>query len=292
MDNDKSLQPLAKDLMTEDMKQALLQEISSQIDQRDITFPAVKIVHQSKKFEVEQPDGRESVTVSRFEAVILSFDKYRVFFEKRYDPSNPTPPDCISSDTISGIKNESYEGAAGGLCANCPQNEWGTAISDSGEAGKGKACQEKIRLFLMTQNSQVPLEMHLSPTSVGPFKKYIGGLIARLQYPQLLWTEFTLAKGNMNSAVLECSRGIDMSAEDAERWKSIRGLFGAMMQKKLSTMDITSHMNDDRRAETQTGAQDETQVDTRTKTQTGAQDETQSNAQNSSDYNSDSDIPF
>jgi len=223
---------LAKDMISDEMKQALLSEVSSQIDARDITFPSIKIIHAAKKFEIENLQGGDEIVPKAFSAVILSFDKYRVFFEKRYDPQNPTPPDCFSLDNVTGTKNESYDGAAGGVCATCPQNQWGTAISASGEAGKGKACQEKIRLFLMMENSSVPFEMHLSPTSVGPFKKYIGGLIARLQYPQLLWTEFSLTEGNMNSAVLVCTRGPDMSADDAERWKEIRGLFGATMQKK------------------------------------------------------------
>jgi len=264
MSNDLDKRPetaLAKDLMSDDMKKALLAEVSSQIDQKDISFPKVKIVHQFRKFDIEAAEGAgDGETVKQFEAVILSFDKYRMFFEERYDPQNPTPPDCFSIDMVTGKKNEEYEGEAGGSCADCPQNKWGTAINSQGEAGKGKACQEKIRMFLMMTNSDIPHELHLSPTSGAPFMRYVGALIARLQYPQLLWTQFTLKEGNMNSAVLVCTRLDDMSADDAERWKEIRGLFGTMMQKKDIMEMAKSEADNQQRATKRQARQPEPQA--------------------------------
>jgi len=46
-------------------------------------------------------------------------------------------------------------------CTECPQNAWG-----SGKEGKGKACKEMRRMFLMTPENALPIQISFPPTSI------------------------------------------------------------------------------------------------------------------------------
>ena len=74
------------------------------------------------------------------------------FYEGAYDPENPQPPMCFAfardEKTMAPHKlvvdAHNQQCGASGLCAGCPQNEWGTA-----EKGRGTACKNTRRLALI-----------------------------------------------------------------------------------------------------------------------------------------------
>jgi hypothetical protein len=72
------------------------------------------------------------------------------------------PPSCVSDDNVTGV------GDPGGVCHNCPLAEFG---SDS--RGKGQACKQVKRVFVVPPKSLLPMVVQLPPTSLEPCRKYV-----------------------------------------------------------------------------------------------------------------------
>ena len=85
------------------------------------------------------------------EVIVLSSPVERLYYTSRYDPTNNAPPSCFAlGSTITGLKpSHLSDSPQSELCETCPKNQWGSATN----GGKGKACSEKRRLFLMTADS-------------------------------------------------------------------------------------------------------------------------------------------
>lgn len=81
--------------------------------------------------------------------------------------SNPEPsgeqPDCSSLDGVTG------RGDPGGACESCPMNEWGSSTKDG---SRGKACTERLLLFIVRKDDPLPLVLSCPPSSLGAMKKY------------------------------------------------------------------------------------------------------------------------
>ena len=53
-------------------------------------------------------------------------------------------------------------------CNSCPMNEWGTA-----EDGRGKACKNMHRVYILREGEMLPLLLTLPPTSLKNLSDYI-----------------------------------------------------------------------------------------------------------------------
>jgi len=60
------------------------------------------------------------------------------------------------------------QGNPGGVCKNCPYNQWGSD-PDTG----GKACKNMHRIYLLRDGDLFPLLISLPPTSIKPFSNYL-----------------------------------------------------------------------------------------------------------------------
>jgi hypothetical protein len=104
-------------------------------------------------------------------AIILDWVSVNQFYEGKYDPKNIRPPVCASIGVLvpdmkplASAPKKQFDG----LCADCPQNQWG---SD----GSGKACKNQRLLALLPVNDQAdgPLMLvKVSPTGIKYFDKY------------------------------------------------------------------------------------------------------------------------
>jgi hypothetical protein len=100
-----------------------------------------------------------------------------IFYEGKYDPSNPSPPTCFAfakeEDELAPHKSVvELEQAQNDVCAGCPMNAWGTA-----DQGRGKACRNVRRLALLPagqlDNGKFTLydeEEHFSKAAMGVLK--------------------------------------------------------------------------------------------------------------------------
>lgn len=93
---------------------------------------------------------------NQLDVVVLSSIMENNFFSGPYDPKNPTPPSCYAfgspegDDENMGPNKAHFEGheddiqTETGRCADCPQNEWGSAGT-----GRGKACKNQVSLAMI-----------------------------------------------------------------------------------------------------------------------------------------------
>jgi len=106
---------------------------------------------------------------TEFRAVILAKIPVNVFYKEKFDPANPSPPDCCS---VGGSRpDSSVEAPQSSDCAGCPQNQFGSGKDQDGNPSRGKACNNTMRLVLKVEGVDLPVMMTLPSTSAFPSKK-------------------------------------------------------------------------------------------------------------------------
>lgn len=71
----------------------------------------------------------------------------KAYYEKAYTPGETTPPRCYAEDGMHPRSGEEGKGPIAATCAQCPMNQWGSAMRN-GVPTKGKACSDTKRLVV------------------------------------------------------------------------------------------------------------------------------------------------
>lgn len=89
-------------------------------------------------------DGEAAPSI---EAVIVKASKNvsKIFYDKNYEEGDDSAPDCWSIDGIT--PDAAAPNPQADACAGCPQNIWGSRITDSGK--KGKRCGDNRRVAIV-----------------------------------------------------------------------------------------------------------------------------------------------
>lgn len=128
-------------------------------------------------FEVPNLSGEVDYE-KKLEGIIVGIGTKRVYYSTKYTGGSE-PPDCYSEDGITGIAREGCP--LGGNCKTCPMggdDAWGTATDEKGNPTRGKACQERKIILLMTEDSLLPLMIDCPTGSLGSITKYLTDLSA------------------------------------------------------------------------------------------------------------------
>jgi hypothetical protein len=151
-------------------------------------------------WEVSTIDGPKNV--DKIRGIVLSVQRARAYWESEMDGEG-TPPDCSSNDGVHGFGNP------GGECITCPLNQFGSGKNN------GKACKEIKNIFLLTENSMLPVILQVPPTSLKIWKKYAVQLMGHnFRSIHGVVTEFTLEKCKAKSGfthsrlVLKCKEDL------------------------------------------------------------------------------------
>ena len=121
------------------------------------------------------PNGE---VTKEFEAIILHRQPVRAYWSGAYEDSSNEPPDCSSLDSIRGV------GTPGGECSVCPLAQYGTSLAKGKNAagieaaGRGQACRQITRLFLLLPDSLLPVLLSLPPSSYQRASQYVVHLAA------------------------------------------------------------------------------------------------------------------
>ena len=102
------------------------------------------------------------------EGVILYSHKNNAYWAEGLDGGAISgPPDCRSMDGITGLTQDNITLE----CASCPFNQFGS------DNGKGKACKNGRRIYLMREGDMLPIRIDLAPTGLKPYDKYVENLL-------------------------------------------------------------------------------------------------------------------
>ena len=158
---------MAKDLVVKEVNVPVLADMSSvfaeEMEGLEISFDRVKIPSGGGlAFEVPGDDPDSPDMAKELVGIVIDHHPINVYYAMSYSGGN-APPDCASDDGKFGV------GAPGGDCATCPLNQWGSA--DDG--GRGKACQNKRRIYLLRDGDLFPVLLTLPSTSIKNFSNYM-----------------------------------------------------------------------------------------------------------------------
>lgn len=151
-----------------DLKEIVKENLS---DLGRIQFERVKMPSGGGlSFEVSDENGNP-VTVAEITGIILDRYPVNAFWPDRFAGAS-NPPQCVAMDGREGVGNP------GGLCARCPNNQWG-----SDEDGRGKACKNLHRIYVLPPGDIMPLLIALPPTSLANFNAYMLRLTSKAKKP-------------------------------------------------------------------------------------------------------------
>ena len=132
-----------------------------EMDGLSVEFDRVKIPS-GGQLAFEVPGETEDVDyVKELIGVIVDHHPVNSYWPESMSGEN-NPPDCSSNDGKYG------EGDPGGDCATCYHNKWG-----SGANGKGKACKNMHRVYVLREGEMFPLLLTLPPTSIRNFSGFM-----------------------------------------------------------------------------------------------------------------------
>lgn len=105
---------------------------------------------------LESPDGEDRKELLG----VPVFWKYsRVYYEHEMGEGESGPPQCKSNDGKIGVGNP------GVACATCPLSQW---IDE-----QRPPCKQQVEVFLLTEDSMMPMAVVLAPASIKPWKDYV-----------------------------------------------------------------------------------------------------------------------
>ena len=141
------------------------EELAEDIDGLRLGFQCVKIPGGGQlQFELTGEDPDNPDYTKYLEGVIVYSHNANAYWPTGEDYDDNTPPSCQSTDGKVGY------GCPGGLCADCPNNRYG---SDTKGTGKGKACKNQRIIYLLRSGEAMPIQLSLSPTSIRPYTDFV-----------------------------------------------------------------------------------------------------------------------
>lgn len=158
------------------------EEIAEELGGDMPDYPRVKIPSGGAVvFEVPGDDPENPEPAKELCGVVVFHNKANAYWAN--SELSDAPPDCASDDGICGVGNP------GGCCDTCPMNQMG-----SGEGGKGKACKNMERLFILMPGGFLPLSLSLPPTSLKAWRTYKTMLVSKSKRVCDVFTKITLTK--------------------------------------------------------------------------------------------------
>ena len=138
--------------------------MAEEMEGLQLSFPRVKIPSGGGlAFEVPGDDPENPDTEKEISGVIVDHHPVNAYWADKYAGGN-NPPDCSSMDGKVGMDQDGNRKP----CNSCQMNEWGTA-----EDGRGKACKNMHRVYILREGEMLPLLLTLPPTSLKNLSDYI-----------------------------------------------------------------------------------------------------------------------
>ena len=138
--------------------------MAEEMEGLQLSFPRVKIPSGGGlAFEVPGDDPENPDAEKELVGVIVDHHPVNAYWADKYAGAN-NPPDCSSMDGKVGIEADGNRVP----CNSCQFNQWGSA-----DDGRGKACKNMHRLYIIREGEMLPLLLTLPPTSLKNLSDYI-----------------------------------------------------------------------------------------------------------------------
>lgn len=165
--------------MDEELRAELEDELDDLDDDGGIDAKHIKIPSGGgKAFEVETDDPDDPEVMKEVTGVIIFTHRMNAYWAQKFgeageDGNINKSPDCSSMDGKQGVNRETGEIRT---CDTCPYNQFG---SD----GKGKACKNMRRLYIMMNNRPDIYLLTVPPTSIKDVNKALKKIMGQQHIP-------------------------------------------------------------------------------------------------------------
>lgn len=170
----------------------------------------------AQTFTLPGVEGEETAPV--LAGVVIAHHVTRAYWAAEY--SGGTPPNCSS------LNGKVGQGDPGGVCSDCPLNQYGTALK-----GEGKACKEMHRVYLLRPGETIPIILRLPPTSIKNFQRYATGLLRKNLSLKQVVTAFGLGKDkNKGGITYSKAEPTMVKLLEPEAQANVRGMAEELVQ--------------------------------------------------------------
>ena len=165
--------------MDEELRAELEDELDDLDDDGGIDAKHIKIPSGGgKAFEVETDDPDDPEVMKEVTGVIIFTHRMNAYWAQKFgeageDGNINKSPDCSSMDGKQGVNRETGEIRT---CDTCPYNQFG---SD----GKGKACKNMRRLYIMMDTRPDIYLLTVPPTSIRDINKALKKIMGQQHIP-------------------------------------------------------------------------------------------------------------
>ena len=184
-------------------------------------------------------DNGEAKPASELVGVVLDHYPINAYWEGKYTGEN-NPPDCSSMDGITGFTKDDTAFEYPIKCKDCPKNQWG---SDP-EGGKGKACKNMIRIYIVEEGNAFPVLLALPPTSTGNWRDYMKRLAGKMKSIYGVVTKVKLEKdkseGGISYSKATFSKADELRPEERQAIKA----YAQQLKSAMRTVAIDSREYD------------------------------------------------
>jgi len=194
------------------------------------SLPRITLKHAgTQAFGIEdiEEDDEERIEKS-FDAAILYLHPVRVYWSETFAEreGKDVLPACVSLDGIAGLEGDTQ---AQKMCIECEFAQWG-----SGE-GRGQACRERIRMFVLPKDTLLPHVLEAPTTSIKIPRRYALQLFGKGLDVTKVLTHFGV-KGASNRDNIEYSQLAmtlkgKLDPADVERLAPMREVCAQMAQR-------------------------------------------------------------
>lgn len=157
----------------------LIEELKDQmadLDDAGISCNIVKIPSGGgSAFEVQMGgDPNDTEPMKELVGVVCFTHRMNAYWPASYGSGEDGSqlPECSSVDGKTGVKNSTGEVIN---CDTCPMNAYGTDL----KGGKGKACKNMRRIYMMCDGEPMPYLLTVPPTSIKDVNKQLTRILAQ-----------------------------------------------------------------------------------------------------------------
>lgn len=193
-----------------------------------VPFDIIKIpAGGSLSFELPGENEDTPVAATELVGIVVDHHPVNALWLTEYDGSS-NQPDCASFDGRVGTDSDGVSKQ----CLVCPYNQFGTA-----QSGRGKACKNGHRIYILMSGQVIPMLLILPPTSLGAWRNYLGKkVVVRGKRPWMVLTKVTLKK-ERNEGGIAYSQAVftkvaDLTPAECETIKPIAESFKSVTRSR------------------------------------------------------------
>ena len=228
--------------ITEEIADAIHEELG---DLDRLPFDIVKLPSGGGlSFEIAGDDPDNPEVTQDLTGIIVHQHDFNAYWKDPYTGGS-VMPDCSSMDGRHGVVTETGEICS---CAECEFNQFG---SDQ-NGGKGKACKNGKRVYLLREGEMFPLILSIPPTSVTPFRDYLAKrIVLKGKRPYEVVTKFKLTREKNDNGIayskLTCALVGELTADQKAQLKDtvtlIKGLAANIKLNPEESVQQTGYHN-------------------------------------------------